>query len=262
MDLDRKNAAIALAKGPAGEILAKHSAHYAKGFIFGNKPKKGDEAKISNATTTLIHLTKRTVAVTCWHVIEGYRSFLAQNEDVVAQLGDTVIDPLSQLVDESREFDLAVIELTKDQVAKITKEGEIGSRLVDGRSWPPKNVSAGEVVMLAGFPGTFRQLASFDEITFDAFCAAGIRVHSSHADYFTCQFEREYWVKSFGTSEDSRHLEPILGGLSGGPAFIDRGLNWELGGFIYEHSPQFDILYLRPANLINSDGSIKSEGEF
>ena len=258
MESDEKNAAITLAKGPAGEILSSFAAHYAKAFIFGEKPVKGKNTAISNGTVTLICLPERKVAITCWHVIEAYRNILANNKSVVAQIGDTVIDPLSQLIDESRFFDLAVIELTDNQVERITSEGEIGSRLVDGRAWPPTRVSTSEVAMLAGFPGKYREILEFDEIEFRAFCAAGIRVHSAQEDYFTCQFEREYWVKSFGAEGGTDHLEPHLGGMSGGPAFVDRGLSWELGGFIYEHSANFDILYLRPANLINSDGTIKT----
>ncbi len=258
MESDKTNVAIALAKGPAGEILSKFAAHYAKAFLFGEKPVKGKEATIRNGTVTLICLPERKVAVTCWHVIEEYRTILAYNKNVLAQIGDAVIDPLSQLIDESRAFDLAVIELTDNQVERITNEGEIGSRLVDGRVWPPTRVATNEVTMLAGFPGKHRGVLEFDEIEFRAFCAAGIRVHSAQEDYFTCQFEREYWVKSFGAEGGSDHLEPHLGGMSGGPAFVDRGLTWELGGFIYEHSADFDILYLRPANLINSNGTIKT----
>lgn len=258
MESDKKNAAIALAKGPVGEILSKFSAHYAKAFIFGETPTKGKTANVSNGTVTLVSLPKRNVAITCWHVLEGYRELLGQKKDVIAQIGDTKIDPLSQLIDESRSLDLAVIELSAPQVTEITRQGEIGSRFVDGSVWPPRHVSAGEVVMLAGFPGRYRHAVTTNDISFGAFCAAGIKVHSGHNDYFTCQFEREYWVKSFGNEGGSNHLEPILGGLSGGPAFVDRGLSWEFGGIIYEHSPTFDILYLRPANLINPDGKIRS----
>jgi len=113
--------------------------------------------------------------------------------------------------------------------------------------------------MLAGFPGKYRQTLAFDEIEFSPFCAAGIKVHYAQHDYFTCQFEREFWVKSFGAEESAKHLEPMLGGMSGGPAFVDRGLSWELGGIIYQHSPDFDILRLRPVTLINPDGTLKTQ---
>lgn len=256
-DPDKSKAAIALAKGPAGEILSKYAAHYAKALLFGERPIQNNKAEIRNGTVTLIALPQRKVAVTCWHVIDGYRDFLSRFKHVITQIGDTLIDPLAQLIDQSQALDLAVIALTDKQIEEITAGGEIGSRLVDGRTWPPKQVTAGEVVMLSGFPGKYRQVLAINEIEFRAFCAAGIRVHSAQEDYFTCQFEREYWVKSFGVKDGTEHLEPLLGGMSGGPAFVDRGLSWELGGFIYQHSPDFDILRLRPANLINPDGTIR-----
>jgi hypothetical protein len=61
-----------------------------------------------------------------------------------------------------------------------------------------------------------------------------------------------------GDSDRSFDLKE-LGGLSGGPAFVDRGLHFEFAGIIYQHSPEFDILLLRPAGLIQADGSISSE---
>ncbi len=255
-DTEQMKAAIALAAGPAGEILSKFAAHYAKAFFFGEKPIKNGTAAITNGTVTLIRLPQRNVAVTCWHVIDAFREYLQLYKRVIAQIGDTVIDPLAQLIDESEALDLAVLALSDKQVTEITAGGEIGSRLVDGKVWPPKQAKAGKVVMLSGFPGKYRQALAFNEIEFRPFCAAGIKVHSAERDYFTCQFEREYWVKSFGAKESVEHLEPLLGGMSGGPAFVDRGLSWDLGGFIYQHSPDFDILRLRPANLINADGTI------
>lgn len=257
MNAEAMKTAIGMAAGPAGEILSKFAAHYAAALFFGEKPSKGDRAAIANGTVTLIRLPRRNVAVTCWHVIDGFREYLQLYKRVIAQIGNTIIDPLAQLVDQSESTDLAVLELTDKQVAEITAGGQIGSRLVDGRVWPPKQVATGEVVMLSGFPGKYRQTLALDEIVFHPFCAAGIRVHHAREDYFSCQFEREYWVKSFGAKESSAHLEPMLGGMSGGPAFVDRGLSWELGGFIYQHSPDFDILRLRPATLINSDGSLR-----
>lgn len=50
------------------------------------------------------------------------------------------------------------------------------------------------------------------------------------------------------------HALPAGGG---GPAFVDRGLHFEFAGIIYQHSPEFDILFLRPAGPIREDGSIQ-----
>lgn len=79
-------------------------------------------------------------------------------------------------------------------------------------------------------------------------------VTSVTEDRFSCQFERDYWVASFGAEH---HLDlRDLGGLSGGPAFIHRGLHWDFAGVIYEFSPELDIMFFRPAHVIDIDGSI------
>jgi hypothetical protein len=256
-DPEKMKKAKELAAGPVGEILSKFPAYYAKAVLFGERLSKSGESVIRNGTVTLLRLPDIVVALTCYHVIKEYRSFLSEYKNVVCQIGDILLDPLDQLVDENDKLDLAVIHLTEDQVVEITKGGEIGSRLVDGSSWPPQQVKPGEPVMLAGFPGNSRELLKFDELEFRPFCAAGIRVNSVHDEKFSCQFEREYWITSFGEKTNPSHLK-ILGGMSGGPAFVDRGVRWEFAGIIYEHQPEYDLMFLRPAHLIAADGTIKS----
>ena len=93
VDAAKMKAAIALAAGPAGEILSKFPAHYAKSLFFGERPIKGGTAAIANGTVTLVRLPQRNVAVTCWHVIDGFREYLQLYKRVIAQIGDTLIDP-------------------------------------------------------------------------------------------------------------------------------------------------------------------------
>ena len=110
-----------------------------------------------------------------------------------------------------------------------------------------------------GFPAALRERENFDELTFGTFSAAGISVASSHKDYFACQFERDYWVRSNASKyKFSEHLHD-LGGMSGGPVFVDRGLHFEFAGIIYEISSAYDIMFCRSASLIQPDGNIGPE---
>ena len=85
------------------------------------------------------------------------------------------------------------------------------------------------------------------------------KVASVSGEHFVCQFERDYWVESFNMhGNDGMDLHE-LGGLSGGPVFIHRGLYPELVGIVYQFSEEFDLMYIRPTRFINIDGSISKD---
>lgn len=75
-------------------------------------------------------------------------------------------------------------------------------------------------------------------------------VTDRHADYITCQFEREHGVRS------SVEPEPeSLGGLSGGPVFVIRHspadiITYEFAGVIFRMHESTESLYIRQARAI------------
>ena len=163
-------------------------------------------------------------------------------------------DPLSQLIAEDAQLDLATIALKHEQIGAITADGEIGSCVFSPVAWPPPALSPGESIAFGGFPGRLRERPAHDEVVFPSWSSAGGVVASVSEDRFSCQFEREFWVASFGAKH---HMElRDLGGLSSGPAFIHRGLYWDFVGVVYEFSQEFDIMFFRPGNLIDAHGLI------
>ncbi len=245
-----------LAAGALGEKMAKYPLLFAKAVFFGEPPSKDHKSKINNATVTLLDLGEGPLAVTCAHVLSAYREVKKATGNALFQIGSVVLDPDVQLVRESTELDVAVLELTEAQTKEITSDGEIGSCVFKPASWPPSELKAGEFVAFGGFPGQWRECLASAELEFGSFSSGACRVATVSEERFSCQFEREYWVKSFGESKgfDLKNL----GGLSGGPSFIKRKLHWELVGFIYEFSREFDIMFFRPAGIIQLNDSPKS----
>jgi len=169
-------------------------------------------------------------------------------------VGNLKFDPVSQTISESERFDLATIAFTKKQAEKITSDGEIGSCFFEPHSWPPEKVKKGDFIAFGGFPAVWRQQLSAKEFLFDTFSSGASPISAVRDDYFVCQFERENWIKPFDPyKKDELH---DLGGLSGAPVFIQRGLPWEFVGIVYEFSSGYDLMYIRPSKLITSDGSI------
>jgi hypothetical protein len=244
-----------LAAGPLGEMMGKFPLRFAKAAFFGDLPSKDGTARINNGTVSLVDLGQGPLAITCSHVIEPFRERLREGRPSLFQIGNCRLNPISQLVCESQELDLAVIRLTEQQVKEITADGEIGSLFFKPVRWPPAPVQEGEFIAFGGFPGQWRTQTNFDALEFRSYSNGASGVTAVGQTYFVSQFEREYWVRSFG-DKDAKHLSD-LGGLSGGPAFIHRDLHFDFVGVIYQFSQDYELLYVRHSVQLNPDGQIK-----
>jgi hypothetical protein len=244
-----------LLAGDLGRELGKYPLRFAKAAFIGEHPEKGKQTQINNGTITLVDFGNGPIAITCYHVLSAYREMLNKNRRALFQIGNVELDPLSQLIDENDQLDLASIRLTPAQAKDINSEGEIGSCFFKPpRPWPSPSVKEGDFVAFGGFPGLWRERKNFDELVFPSFSSGGCRVASVAENRFAIHFERDYWIKAFDI--DKREDLHDIGGMSGGPAFIFRDLCYDFAGLIYEFSPGLDIMFLRPAHLFCKDGSI------
>lgn len=237
--------------------MAKYPLQYCKAAFLGARPKRGRPLRVFNGTATFLELPSGIYAITCAHVVDAYLVELNASKDALFQIGLSEICIEEQLVCKNDVVDLATIRLKPEQVCAFSKEGEIGSQVIKPVAWPPRAVQPGEPLLFGGFPGTCREQIAFDELEFGSFSSSGIKVAYTQPDRISCQLEREYWVRSLPIRDSDRSIDlRALGGLSGGPAFVDRGLHFEFAGIIYQHSEAYDIMYLRPAGLIREDGTI------
>lgn len=242
-----------LAAGPLGQKLAEFPMLFAKAVFFGRRPKSCQPAEVSNGTVTLANLGGQPLAITCQHVIDGYRSQRNTSRDTMFQIGDVAVDPLEQLIDENAAIDLATLALTDAQLAQITSGGEIGSCVYMPTSWPPEPLTEGAYVAFGGFPGSLRVVEKLDELVFGAWSSGASRVSSVSEIQFVSAFEREAWVMAFGERDAQLKL---LGGMSGGPAFVQRGLAWDLVGFVKEYHEAYDAMFFASARSLRPDGTI------
>jgi len=243
-----------LAAGPLGQEMSKFPLRFAKMILFGDLPSPREPATINNGTASLVDLGNGPLAITCSHVIAAFRERLRAGRPSLFQIGNCRLDPLAQLISESDDFDLAVIGLRDDQAKEITSDGEIGSSFFRPVSWPPKPVAQGDFIAFGGFPGQWRTQLDLDALEFGTYSVGSSGVTTVGDNYFVSQFEREYWVQVLN-NKGPEHLSE-LGGLSGGPAFVQRGLGFDFVGVIYEFSSNYELIYLRHSELIGSDGQI------
>lgn len=159
------------------------------------------------------------------------------------------------MIDENRRLDLASIRLTSDQAKQLTSEGEIGSCIFRPKAWPSPVVKEGEFIAFGGFPGALRTLATFDELDFGSWSSGASEISSVSEYKFVSAFDRENWVKSFGAEYHMGFT--ALGGMSGGPAFINRGMYWDFVGIVFEYSANYDAVFFSSTRTLCADGTIE-----
>lgn len=246
------------ASGLLGREMTKFPLLFAKAVFFENLLSDKSVQTVRNGTVSLVDLGSGQMAITCSHVLDGYRERLKENDKVVFRIGNVILNPLEHLIDESSKLDLATLNLKEIDIKEISLGKEIGTSFICPETWPSSEVEVGDFVAFGGFLGKLREQTSSGDLNFGSFSSGASEVSSVNDEYFICQFEREYWVESLGikSEEDLREL----GGISGGPVFFIRKNNeiisHEFVGIISQFSPDFDLLYIRKAKFVNKDGSI------
>lgn len=244
-----------IAAGALGEKLAKFPLLFAKAAFFGQRPSKNRPSEISNGTVSLVDLGDGPLAVTCEHVIAGFTKMANAHNNLVFQIGSVEINLLEQLIDRNARLDLATIRLTEEQATSITSEGEIGSCVFRPKAWPPEeNLKKGDFVAFGGFPGSLRTVASFDEYIFESWSSGASQISSVSDGQFVSAFESEFRVKSFG-AERNMNID-ALGGMSGGPVFIDRGLFWDFVGIVSQYHENYDAMFFASVSGLRPNGTI------
>lgn len=242
--------AKALVAGPLGKEMGKFPLRFCKPAYFGVPPAKDDHRVVSNGTVSLINVREHFLAVTCSHVLTGYRRSLADDRRSVFAIGNCYLDPLAQLIAEDTAIDVAVFELTRQQVELITQDKSgIGEAFFETHNRPAR-VITNDFVAFGGFPGDLRLHLSFNTLNFGSYSSGACLVTDCHSDYFTCEFEREHWMINL-----FEHEPESLGGLSGGPAFVIRHspsgiISYEYAGLIYRMHESTESLYIRQAQAL------------
>lgn len=240
-----------LVASPAGIEFEKYPLKFATPAYFGVRPQPGAPVSVNSGSASLLRLNGQLFALTCWHVLEGYRQRLAEGP-CIFQLGNCELDPLAQLKAQDKGLDYALIGVTDAQIREIAQPGGPfdGTFFCDPAQWPPGKVNDGDSVAFGGFPGELRQAVSFDKLSFGGYSSGASRVTSARDDYIVCQFEPEHWV--------SHGLEPepsTIRGMSGGPVFAirhsDAGImTYDFVGHITEFHEDFRLLYVRLARAL------------
>lgn len=259
LDPKKVEEAKKIAAGPLGNEIAKFPLRFAAPVSYGKIPIKNPKSDARNGTAAIVNFGKGPVVISAQHVIQTYKDWLNTDKRLIFQIGNLKIDPIPRIIYESKEYDLVVIKIEEEERKEIpSMEGyeadkEIGREIYTMPSWPPSMPTNQDWVTFGGFPGKWKQNPSGVEFIFDTFSIGPSPVTSVSEDYFICQLEREYCVKSI----DRHHHNDLhdLGGLSGSPVFLIKNLHSGITSFLfvgiaYQFSSEFDLMYVRSVKYI------------
>ena len=254
-DLDPGEVAEAKRKaaGPLGQEFARFPLRFCAPVLWGANPLKASNSKVTNGTVSLLRLGDRNLGITCAHVLKGFRDARSQDGSVIFQIGNARLEILERVIDEKEKLDLAILDLDDISLDDMRIGKELQFFEQPG-AWPPENLSEGDFVTLAGFPGKWKLQPFNMEVEFASWSLGMTRVSSVTEMQIGCLFEREYWVPSIGPSHVDHPTD--LRGMSGGPVFIHRTLAWDFVGVIYEYSSGLDLLFSRPSSLVSAEGRL------
>lgn len=241
-----------LMAGEFGVQLSKYPLRFCKPAFFGARPAHGDPLEVNNGTASLIRRGDEHFAITCAHVLEGFRRKKEAAAGTFFNIGNCSVDPVGQLVRQDEDLDVAVVGLTPAQADEIVHGSDgIGEAFFDMGVARPSPVAGGEGLAFGGFPGALRRVQSLDALNFGGYGCGATPVTAAHDDYLVCRFEREEWVRNgYEPEPDS------IGGISGGPAFrllqsAAGVISYEFCGIVREYSETLDLLYFAQASAIH-----------
>lgn len=207
------------------------------------------KAILHNATMCAVNTGERTVCVTAGHVYIKYLEHSAEFDDLECQMGNVRVKLDDYLIDYSSELDLATFD-----VSPILLAGSGVSEHVP-RIWPPASLRELDIVVLGGYPGLLRRERPGEVgLPFVSFLARVAQVSPDHSAV-QLNIEASYWPD--GSSGIPARSE--LGVMSGGPILRYHSETveyFEIVGFIYEASTEYELIFARHALCISRSGFI------
>jgi hypothetical protein len=140
--------------------LIKYPLQFCVPCFFSIRPSKFFCPLVKNGTITLIKLDQLKLGVTCYHVIQGFRELKDEFPDALFQIGNAIFDILANIIDESKDLDIATINLNGTDLNEIN----IGRHIAyfEPSTWPPGVIRPGDPVALGGFPKDLGLKSTFD----------------------------------------------------------------------------------------------------
>lgn len=219
--------------------------------VFFGDPREADISGFNSATGVLLKIQK-PILVTAAHVIEKYLDRKHSEPKLEFEIGNSRIDNLhNRIISHSTQFDLSTVDLTGVGIKKFDPDRTFH----EAARWPPKRVSKGTNIIIAGFPMDYRQRSREQrEVSFGGWWLDTL-VDSSSDKRFSCHVDLSRLQQRSGRRPGV--YPNCYGGVSGSPIFAVRDI-LELVGIADEAGENFQIITAHHTDWIQPDGTIRS----
>lgn len=232
----------------AGELLKWILNYVAPVFFVTGRPPQGN--LVINATVSFVNCGK-FIAVINNHVLEAFENLKESNPHAQLQFSHLIIPVEDRLICRNKKLDLATFQITDKELRIIQKQA------ISPSKWPPDRPIVDDIILFSGYPNIYSRKVNSRGCLFEAVPILEL-IKSVSEKYITVWFDRNNWKKYLGYRELSELTS--LGGFSGAATFIpskSQIMRPELVGFLSECAPNLDIVLIRHADFITSEGIIK-----
>jgi hypothetical protein len=191
---------------------------------------------VNGATGCILQLRTGVFVVTASHVLARYEERVNDGERLNWQVGKLLpFDPIPRVAWRNERKDIVLLRLRENEVPAIGP-----CTISTPPKWPPAMPQEGQLVILAGYPGTLREIDPSGWIGAGPFSAL-FRVTTTGQDYCTCRIEQKDLISFTDTPPPPPGTD--MGGISGGPVFLMGDVSYPLVGIIT------DLGYMEFADL-------------
>jgi len=231
--------------------MVKFPLKFCNACFFGEP--EDQNGKVNNGTMTLVKHNGEKYGITNFHVIEAYRQ-RRETESIDFYIGNLKIDIVNTLLDEDKELDLCTLYLDGYPEESFGSNGDVPTYFYEIGDFSCSEISQGDFVMFGGYPGVWRSRPERNHLIFDTLSSGSTEVTEVTPRNIRCELALHKCVVTL--AQHQTEFPQNLGGLSGGPVFLNRllpsGLSvFKLIGIIYEHMEEYDSILVRPISFIN-----------
>lgn len=186
-------------------------------FAFG--PEDAAQSEIRNGTSCVVQIKNDAFLLTAEHVLTSALQAISGIPGTICVVGAYVLELTGRAIYRNKSLDIATVALSQAQVQALERDGR---RVIRPAKWPPQLAEEDDRIIFGGFPGSIRNIQSWDEGVFSGITSAGV-VTSASADWFTYHGDPDDMSQfDVSTGREETLLEK-LDGVSGGPVFRSSG---------------------------------------
>ena len=245
------------------EYLNDFAVRHCTAVLFGPSLDGGRKVEVAAfGTATLLNIDRRLLIVTNEHVLAEYERLCATpGARIHFQVGKAAFDPMERLVDRASGFDICTFDASGLEINdRLPIDPLPMVEFYVASSWPPQRPVPGERFMWTGFPSSLRHVDAGTRFTVPL-TFTGARVTRVDGRNIVCNLDPDRRDIRIYHGDDLYVDSPALrdlGGMSGGPAFVDRdgSLRPELVGIVREYYSDGAQTLIARLDAIKLDGTL------